>query len=287
MGGALLQRCSCAVGKGRPEEAGVAAHAAALRLNRRSLGRTKVLGRDDKIKEGADAALKASSTRTLIIGGSYNSIQMLLYYITDRKGFAGTEAEQQTAVLRRIADAARAGVDYIQLREKDLRSHDLESLAREAVRAVRENSETTRLLINRRTDIALACGADGVHLASGELRASEVRSLWKKCSDREPTIGVSAHSLADVQRAKTEGANFVVLAPIFEKVQIGAKGIGLRALGEACSPTVSGGFAVLALGGVNAANVRDCLQAGAGGVAGIRLFQSGDVRKTVRLLRKL
>jgi len=212
---------------------------------------------------------------------------MLLYYITDRRAFGGTEAAHRTALLRRIAEAARAGVDYIQLREKDLASRDLECLAREAVRAVRDNSATTKLLINSRTDIALACHVDGVHLASNEPAASEIRALWMKCSDREPIIGVSVHSLADVQRAKSQGAGFAVLAPIFEKIQTGAKGIGLDALREACSAAASGGFVILALGGVNLANARDCLQAGADGVAGIRLFQSGDLGETVKRLRQL
>jgi len=212
---------------------------------------------------------------------------MLLYYITDRRAFAGGDAAQRTSLLRRVADAARAGVDYIQLREKDLASRELERLSLEAIRAVRDNSAVTRLLINCRTDIALACGADGVHLASNELPASTIRALWKKCSDREPAVGVSAHALKDVQRAQSEGADFAVLAPIFEKVQIGAKGIGLDALREACSAMSSERFAVLALGGVNLANAPDCLQAGADGVAGIRLFQSGNLKETMKRLRKL
>lgn len=218
---------------------------------------------------------------------SYNSTQVFLYYITDRKAFGGGESAQRAALLRRIADAACAGVDYIQLREKDLAARDLEGLAREAIRAVRDNSATTKLLINSRTDVALACGTDGVHLASDELAASEIRRLWSKCSDRHPTIGVSVHSLADVQRAGSEGADFAVLAPIFEKVQIGAKGIGLEALREACAATASGSFAVLALGGVNLTNARDCLKASADGAAGIRLFQIGKLRETVKRLREL
>jgi len=218
---------------------------------------------------------------------------MLLYYITDRRGFAGTDAEQRTALLRRIAEAAGAGVDYIQLREKDLGSRELELLGREAIGAVRDNSSNTKLLINGRADIALACGADGVHLPSGELLASEIRALWMKCCHREPVIGVSAHSLAEVHEAKAQGANFAVLAPIFEKVQTGVKGIGLEVLREAAGKQVygeesaSGRFAVLALGGVNLMNAQACLQAGAAGLAGIRLFQSGDLLETVRQLREL
>ena len=71
---------------------------------------------------------------------------MLLYYITDRKSFAGTEAEQNIALLRRVATASRAGVDYIQLREKDLGLADLELLARECLHAIRSESPTAQLL---------------------------------------------------------------------------------------------------------------------------------------------
>jgi thiamine-phosphate pyrophosphorylase len=221
---------------------------------------------------------------------------MLLYYITDRKGFGGTDAEQRIALLRKIAEAARASIDYIQLREKDLSSRELESLAREAVPIVRQNSVTTKLLINSRTDIALASGADGVHLPSDDLPASEVRTLWEKCSDREPLIAVSAHSLADVREAEMQGADFAVLAPIFEKRGTEVKPIGLNALRGAHSASLAARnseafgesrFWVLALGGVNMANARACLEAGASGVAGIRLFQTGDLGDTVRKLREL
>lgn len=213
---------------------------------------------------------------------------MLLYYITDRKAFAGTEAKRQSALLRRIAEAASAGVNYIQLREKDLPSRELEHLARGALRAVRENSERTCLLINSRSDIALACGVDGVHLPANEIVASEVRSLWGKCSNQTPIIGVSAHSPADVRQAMKENADFTVLAPIFEKQDTNAKAMGLDAVHAAslqiqttCS---SRSFALLALGGINLTNAGACLQAGASGVAGIRLFQTGDVVETVRRL---
>ena len=216
---------------------------------------------------------------------------MLLYYITDRSAFPGTESERRGALLRRIADAARAGVDYIQLREKDLATRELEKLAREAVRAVRDSSPSTRLLINSRTDVALACGADGVHLPGDDLAASEVRTLWMKCSGRAPLIGVSAHAIDDVRLAYSHGASFAVLAPIFEKVQIAAAGMGLDALREACSEWrhthASDGFSVLALGGVTLENAGACLAAGASGVAGIRLFQTGSVQDTVQHLRAI
>src|SRR5208283_2413423 len=101
----------------------------------------------------------------------------LLYYITDRSQFRGDENARRRALLAKVGEAARAGVDYIQLREKDLGARELEMLARDALSAVRnstplrtENRELrTRLLINSRTDVALAAGADGVHLRSGDI----------------------------------------------------------------------------------------------------------------------
>ena len=131
--------------------------------------------------------------------GGYNRLAMLLYYITDRKDFTGTESDQHAALLRRIAEAARAGVDYIQLREKDLSLEEFQPLAREAVTAVRANSAATKLLINSHSDIAIAVGADGVHLPAGFPPADEIRDQWLRHSDREPIIGVSAHSVEDDQ----------------------------------------------------------------------------------------
>lgn len=213
---------------------------------------------------------------------------MLLYYITDRKGFAGNDPDQRAALLLRIAEAARSGIDYIQLREKDLQAAQLELLAREALHAIRDNSATAKLLINTHADIALAVGADGVHLPAGFPPADEIRDYWLRDSDREPLIGVSAHSVEDVRQAESNGAGFAVLAPIFEKTATRAKGIGLKVLRQACarSPEPHDGFTVLALGGVNLANARSCIDAGAAGIAGIRLFQQGDVSRTVNALRE-
>ena len=212
---------------------------------------------------------------------------MLLYYITDRKSLAGTDAQQRSRLLVRIGEAAHAGVDYIQLREKDLAARDLERLARDAVQIVRENSATAKLLINGRADVALASGADGVHLPAGELAASEVRALWMQASDRAPVIAVSAHTIAEVRAAAADGADFAVLAPIFEKAHTDVRPVGIDALRAACASTLRAEFAVLALGGVTLANVEACLAAGAAGVAGIRLFQNGDIVETVRRLRAL
>src|SRR4051812_10395101 len=134
---------------------------------------------------------------------------MLLYYITDRTQFPGDESARQAALLVRIADAARWGVDYIQLREKDLSARELESLAKCAVEAARKASSHTRLLINSRIDIAIAAGADGVHLRSqGDMAASDARVVFAKCGHPNPVIACSCHTLEEVALAESYGADF-------------------------------------------------------------------------------
>jgi thiamine-phosphate pyrophosphorylase len=229
---------------------------------------------------------------------------LLLYYITDRTAFAADEATRRRLLLKKISEAASAGVDYIQLREKDLSTRDLESLAREVVSAIvklrAENRELrTALLINSRTDVARAVGAEGVHLRSEDVSPEEVRTIWKdrgsdKCGSGEcgvgtltrqlspqtPLIVVSCHSPTDVAQAVTNSATLAVFAPVFEKKD--ATAAGLAALHRACSARIP----VFALGGVTLANAQSCLEAGAAGIAGIRLFQENNVADIVRRLRK-
>ncbi|HEX8926219.1 MAG TPA: thiamine phosphate synthase [Terriglobales bacterium] len=205
---------------------------------------------------------------------------MLLYYITDRKQFPGAEAEQRDQLLGRIADAARAGVDYVQLREKDLPSNELECLAVAALKAVRASDKNTRLLINSRADIALATGADGVHLRSNDISPADVRRIWRSAGlTTQPVVAVSCHSGNDVKSAKAAGADFVVFGPVFGKGA--APATGVDALRAACAH----GIPVLALGGVTAANTRPCTEAGAAGIAGIRLFEHGYLPGVLTRLR--
>ena len=216
----------------------------------------------------------------------------LLCYVTDRTALAPDEPTRRGLLLEKISQAAQAGVDYIQLREKDLPIGDLESLAREAVTLVREAAELApALLINSRTDVALAVQADGVHLRSVDISPQEVREIYKKCgagaparenSLQVPLIGVSCHSPAEITKAASSGATFAVFAPVFEKTNApAAQPTGLAMLKQACRTSIP----VLALGGVTLANARSCLTAGAAGIAAIRLFQEEDIAVVVRSLR--
>lgn len=240
---------------------------------------------------------------------------MLLYYITDRSQFPGTPGQQREQLLTKIAGAARCGVDFIQLRERDLPVRELEQLAREAAQIVGEANgqrETrnakpeTRLLINSRTDVALAAGADGVHLRSSDISPSEARVVWAKARSEERGTGdgkqetgpgvfaVSCHTVAEVRMAEAQGADFAVFAPVFEKVMAPQRtGVGLDALSEACRGIPAPGnvegvgasrMPVLALGGVTVENASACIEAGAAGIAGIRLFQDNDIADVIRLV---
>ncbi|HEX4783782.1 MAG TPA: thiamine phosphate synthase [Candidatus Sulfotelmatobacter sp.] len=228
----------------------------------------------------------------------------LLYYITDRRAFPGDECSHRRRLLEKIREAVEAGVDYIQLREKDLSTRELESLAREAVGVIHERSQVrtenleprTALLINSRADVALAVKAEGVHLRSDDISPHDVRTAWTECgtgtpfdrlrassarqnSPGDPVIGVSCHSPAEVARAAAGAASFAVFAPVFEKKA--AHPAGLEFLKEACRANIS----VLALGGITLANAHSCLVAGAAGIAAIRLFQDNDIAMVVKKLR--
>jgi thiamine-phosphate pyrophosphorylase len=209
----------------------------------------------------------------------------LLYYITDRLQLPGTGEEQERRVLDKIAECAAAGVDYIQLREKDLSAGALEVLAGRAAAAIPAGSPT-RLLISSRIDVALASGAHGVHLPADDLRASDARSILMRGGMTTALIGVSAHTTEEVLLAESHGADFAVFAPVFEKDGHANPG-GLDQLRRACERPHRAvpPMPVLALGGVTLENAPLCLAAGAMGLSGIRLFQQSEVEPLVGRLR--
>lgn len=205
---------------------------------------------------------------------------LLLYYITDRKQFPGSETEQREQLLAKIAEAAHAGVDYIQLREKDLSSRELERLAGMALDVVRKNGSKSRLLINSRVDVALAVGADGVHLRSHDISPTDARQMWRAAgAATEPVVAISCHSENEVRSAKAAGADFVVFGPVFGKGD--TPGTAIEGLSAACGHEIP----VFALGGVTVDNASSCIDVGAAGVAGIRLLQQGDMPGVLARLR--
>ena len=196
-----------------------------------------------------------------------------LCYITDRR------ALEPKPLLPRIQEAIRLGVDLVQIREKDLPTRELLELVGAAADAAR--ARATRLVVNDRLDIALVAGADGVHLGTQSIPA---RAVWNIVPEGF-LIGVSCHSRQDVLAAEAAGADYVALGPIFETPSKFAYGppLGLDVLRDTASDAR---IPLLALGGISVERVRACLDAGASGIAGIRIFQdAGSFEVRMRELR--
>jgi len=178
------------------------------------------------------------------------------YYITDRKSAGGFRP-----LLEIIRDQMHLGVDMIQIREKDLPARQLFefTLAVLESRAELKSKIRPKIFVNSRADIAAASGADGVHLPADAPVATLPGLL----------VGRSCHSPEEVRRAK---ADFVTFGPVFPSPGKGTP-VGLDALSEACKLRLH----VYALGGVDWDNADACIQAGAEGIAGIRLFQDPEL----------
>jgi len=199
-----------------------------------------------------------------------------LYYITDRTQIKAGSLEAC------IARAIDAGVDWVQIREKDLPARSQLALAETAVKYARERSAgRSRVMVNDRLDVALAAKAHGVHLGTRSMPASVARQV----APGGFLVGVSCHSLEESLAAQAAGADYILLGPVFEtpsKLQYGPP-LGLRKLREVTEHVT---LPVFALGGIDAGRVGPCLENGATGIAGIRIFQDCDsVEALVRGLR--
>lgn len=201
-----------------------------------------------------------------------------LCLITDRQRIA------QRSDCRDLVDFCRlaslAGIDLIQIREKDLKASALLTLTRQVLDAVKGTEAL--VFVNDRLDVALAASAHGVHLTSQSLSISDVRRV----AGDSLLIGVSTHSAGEAIEASLQGADYVLLSPIYDtpsKREYGAP-LGLDPLLTATSAATC---PVLALGGIDLQNYQDVLHAGASGLAAIRLFTDAqDLYQLVSILRK-
>jgi thiamine-phosphate pyrophosphorylase len=199
-----------------------------------------------------------------------------LYVITD-------EAVSNGLSYAEVAKRAIAGgADVIQLRDKSCGCHELVSVGR-ALRALTKRTKTL-FIVNDRLDVALACGADGVHLGQDDMRASVARQI-------APTggfiIGVSVGTVDEAVRAELEGADYVAVSPVFSTAsKDGAgPGHGLDALRKIRN-TVT--VPVIAIGGIGQENAQDVIAAGADGVAVISaVVGSRDITRAARELKAI
>jgi thiamine-phosphate pyrophosphorylase len=206
---------------------------------------------------------------------------MKLCYVTDRKALPGTPEEQIRSLVQKVRNAQRAGVDWIQIREKDLDARSLYALVREVMPG---RFSKQLILVNDRLDVALAAGAYGVHLGEESLRVADARQFWERTYVDGFLFGVSAHSVEAVEQAEADGADYVIFGPVFATPSKLAYGLphGLQQLAAACR---SVSIPVLAIGGITVENALQCAEAGAAGVAAVRLFQDADdIEAVVRAL---
>jgi thiamine-phosphate pyrophosphorylase len=210
---------------------------------------------------------------------------MRLYAITDRRLLPGTHeagrlsASEREELVRLAGEWAAGGVEYVQLREKDLGLRELTELAGEMLAAMKNCAgdcgpgRQPRLLVNAgaagAAEAVRTVGAAGIHLPgrwhaeqAGRARISGI-------------VSVGCHSVGEVAVARAAGADMALLSPVFAtESHPEARPLGLELLAEACR--TAGKMPVYALGGVNRTNAVSCIEAGATGVAGIRMFLGDD-----------
>lgn len=190
----------------------------------------------------------------------------------------------------RIEPVAAAGIDWIQIREKDLSARELTWLTRQILSRVRDPADAShdrpRIIVNDRLDIALAERTGGVHLGESSLPVVDAKRLAEvHSSGHDFLLGVSCHTLGTAKLAENDGADYIFFGPIFDtpaKVRFGPPQ-GLERLETICD---SISIPVIAIGGITLENASACLAAGAAGIAAIRLFQEpGDPGSIVTALR--
>jgi thiamine-phosphate pyrophosphorylase len=224
----------------------------------------------------------------------------ILCYVTDRKLLAPGEGGARTGVVRQIRDTIAAGVDWVQIREKDLAAGELLGLVRQATSAseaggaetggsMRSGRGRTKIMVNDRLDLALAGAAAGVHLGQESAPVADVvRWCRKGNAPREFIVGVSSHSVGEAREAENAGASYVIFGPVFDTPSKRAFGqpLGIAQLSLVCAALK---IPVLAIGGIEARNARECWRAGAAGIAAIRMFQDtrdrDELKTTIDRLR--
>lgn len=208
----------------------------------------------------------------------------IVCYVTDLRSLArGTARDSLDALRERIRAAATAGVDWVQIREKDLPGRELLGLAREAV-----GMGSARVIVNDRADVALAAGAAGVHLGGESAPLRDVaRWLRIGAAPEGFLVGASCHSVDKVRQAEAEGASYAFFGPVFDTPSKRTFGEpqGIARLDAACRAVK---IPVIGIGGISEENAADCIRAGAAGIAAIRLFQdAGGAAELARAIERI
>ena len=175
-----------------------------------------------------------------------------LLLVTDRRRAAPRD------IVEVVTEAVRGGVTFVQLREKDLPGGELFALAQRLREATRERA---LLVVNDRADVAQACEAEGVHLGEASVPVAAARKIM----GQRKLVGCSVHTVVAAIEAERDGADYLIAGAIFPTASHpDTAPQGLEFLREVCAAVK---IPVFAIGGITRANARDCLAAGAYGVA--------------------
>jgi thiamine-phosphate pyrophosphorylase len=217
---------------------------------------------------------------------------VILHLVTDRRRLAGGSsdlAEARRCLFQQIDYAIDAGIDVVQIRERDLEGRELAALVIDAV--ARARGTRTRIVVNDRPDVAIACGAGGVHLRSDSMSAAAVRTLAREVAPTGFLIGRSVHGVTEAVEA-ADGADYLIAGAVWPTASKPEDHplLGLEGLASIAAAV---DVPVLAIGGVSAAHLTALRDAGAAGIAAIRLFfdvtrdgcRSMSLRDTVAGLR--
>lgn len=196
-----------------------------------------------------------------------------LYAIVD------TTQIERSSIPDVVDEMVSAGVRILQLRVKECPGAEFFELAR-AVRALTQRSDCV-LIINDRIDIALATGADGVHLGQEDLPIADARPLMGR-----KIIGISTHSVEQACEAETQGADYIGFGPLFgtytKDTGYAARGAGM--LARVCEAVH---IPIVAIGGITSANVEEAWRHGADAAAMISYLTRGNTRDRVAEVLKL
>ncbi len=199
-------------------------------------------------------------------------IDFRLYLITDRTLF-----RDEDAFFAAVEGALKAGVKAVQLREKDVPTRELLSMAHGMRRLT--SGYGAKLFINDRTDIALCAGADGVHLGQESMPVYAVR----KIAGDGVIVGVSTHSLKEAHLAEKEGADFITFGPLYQtpsKLKYGAP-VGLEELNKVAGEI---GIPVFGIGGIKLDTIKAVMKSGPHGIAVISgILAEVDTQKAAGL----
>ncbi len=193
-----------------------------------------------------------------------------LYVIIDERYASRYRIEQIVPLL------VRCGATMIQLRAQELPDRTFHRIGMRISRTLK-NTEV-KFIINNRADIALACGADGVHLGQRDISVVKARQIMGE----HAILGVSAHTLQQARRAEKQGADYLGVGAVFPtSTKTDARVCGLSVLKAICAATR---LPVVGIGGITDKNCRKVLRAGAAGIAVCSFIFEGKVRKNIRSL---